>query len=305
MRGTEYAELAAFLAIAEERNFRRAARRLSMSPSALSHSMRDLEERLGARLLNRTTRSVAPTEAGANLLGRLAPAFAEIAAALEVVHAFRDRPSGTIRVNMPRPAADVVFVPALTRFTAAYPDVRLDLIIDDEFIDIVAGGFDAGVRLGELVQRDMVAVRLTPDIRFTIVGSPCYFASRPRPVTPRDLHDHACINYRFARSGAVYDWRFAKGDESLVVSVDGPITTNDLSIGLAAAMEGTGLVRMMEARVAGHVAAGRLIPVLEDWCPRYPGFFLYYPSRRQMSPALRAAIDFFRFKGAAGATASA
>lgn len=295
MRGTEYAELAAFVVIAEERNFRRAARRLQMSPSALSHAMRNLEDRLGARLLNRTTRSVAPTDAGTSLVGSLSPAFAEIAAAVEAVHAFRDRPAGTVRVNMPRAAADIIFVPASTRFAKAYPDVRLELTIDDEFIDIVAGGFDAGVRLGEMIQRDMVAIRLTPDVRFAVVGSPEYFASRPRPVSPRDLRDHACINYRFARSGALYQWRFSKDGESLEVSVDGPITTNDLNISLSAALEGAGLARMLEAQVADHLATGRLIRVLEDWCPSSQGIFLYYPSRHQMSPALRAVVDFFRF----------
>jgi DNA-binding transcriptional LysR family regulator len=292
MRGTEYAELAAFLAITEERNFRRAAKRLTMSPSALSHSMRELEERLGARLLNRTTRSVSPTDAGATLFSRLSPAFAEIAAAVEGVQAFRDRPAGKVRLNMPRVAAEVVFVPGSGRFAQQYPDIRLELITDDAFVDIVAKGFDAGVRLGEFVQRDMISVRLTSD-----VGSPAYFASHTQPITPRDLQDHACVNFRFAHSGDLFPWRFAKGDETLEVSVDGPITTNDVNVNLAAALEGAGLLRTLEAHVAEHIAAGRFVRVLEDWCPSYPGLFLYYPSRRQISPALRAVIDFFRFKG--------
>ncbi|MGL4239064.1 LysR family transcriptional regulator [Tabrizicola sp.] len=296
MRGTEYAELAAFLAIAEESNFRRAAQRLRMSPSSLSHSMRDLEERLGARLLNRTTRSVSPTEAGATLFSRLSPAFAEIAAAVEGVQHFRDRPAGKVRLNMPRAAAEVVFVPGSGRFAQQYPEIRLELITDDAFVDIVAKGFDAGVRLGEFVQRDMISVRLTSDVRFAVVASPSYFASRRHPATPRDLHDHACVNFRFAHNGELFPWRFAKGGESLEVSVDGPITTNDVNVSLAAALEGAGLFRTLEAQVAEHIATGRLVRVLEDWCPSYPGLFLYYPSRRQMSPALRAVIDFFRFR---------
>lgn len=270
MRGTEYAELVAFVAVAEEHSFRRAAARLRLSPSTLSHMVRDLEDRLGARLLNRTTRSLAPTDAGAALLGKISPAFEEIAAAVDAVRTFNDRPSGTVRVNLPRAAAEVIFAPASGRFGQEYPAVQLELTIDDGFVDTVASGYDAGVRLGEFVERDMVAVRLTPDLRFAVVGSPDYFASRSRPMTPHDLRDHACINHRLDRSGALFRWRFAKGSESYKMAVEGPITTNDLTIGLTAAIEGAGLIRTLEAQVARHVEAGRLVQVLEDWCPSIP-----------------------------------
>ena len=294
MRGTEYAELAAFVAVAQERSFRRASVRLGLSPSALSHAIRELEERLGAKLLNRTTRSVAPTDAGLSLLDRLAPAFAEIAGAVGAVSAFRDRPSGTVRVNLPKLAAQMVLAPAFGRFAQAYPEVRLELTVDDGLMDIVAGGFDAGIRPGERVQRDMVAVRVTPDLRTAVVGSPGYFASRPRPHTPRNLRDHACINYRWAKSGALYRWPFGKSGEALEVAVEGPLTLNDTDLILAAALDGVGLACLLENTVAGHVAAGRLVRVLEEWCQPFPGFFLYYPGRRQVPTALRVLIDFFR-----------
>ena len=294
MRGAEYAELAAFVAVAQERSFRRASVRLGLSPSALSHTIRELEERLGAKLLNRTTRSVAPTDAGLGLLDRLAPAFADIAGAVEGVSAFRDQPSGTVRLNLPKLAAQMALAPAFGRFARAYPDVRLELTVDDGLTDIVAGGFDAGIRPGERVQRDMVAVRVTPDLRTAVVGSPGYFASRPRPRTPRDLHGHACVNYRWAGSGALYRWPFEKAGEALEVAVEGPLTLNDTDLILAAALEGVGLACILESAVAGHVAAGRLVRVLEEWCQPFSGFFLYYPGRRQVPAALRALIDFLQ-----------
>lgn len=294
MRGTEYAELAAFVAVAQERSFRRASVRLGLSPSALSHTIRELEERLGAKLLNRTTRSVAPTDAGLGLLDRLAPAFADIAGAVGAVSAFRNRPSGTVRVNLPKLAAQMALAPAFGRFARAYPEVRLELTVDDGLTDIVAGGFDAGIRPGERVQRDMVAVRVTPDLRTAVVGSPGYLASRPRPHTPRNLRGYACINYRWAGSRALYRWPFGKAGEALEVAVEGPLTLNDTDLILAAALDGVGLACLLESAVAGHVAAGRLVRVLEEWCQPFPGFFLYYPGRRQVPTALRALIDFLQ-----------
>ncbi|EYF00313.1 LysR family transcriptional regulator [Chondromyces apiculatus] len=291
MRGTEYADLAAFVAVAQERSFRRASARLGLSPSALSHTIRALEERLGAKLLNRTTRSVAPTEAGLSLLQRLAPAFADITSAVEGVNAFRERPTGTLRLNVPRMAANMVLAPLFGRFARDYPDVRLEVLVEDGLIDIVAQGFDAGIRLGEYVQRDMVAVRVTPDLRAAVVGSPAYLAARPAPRTPRDLRKHACIGFRQVTSGAMYRWEFEREGEALEVAVEGPLTLDDPDLMVAAALDGVGLACSLEHHVADHLAAGRLVRVLEDWCPPFPGFFLYYPGRRQMPAALRALID--------------
>ena len=294
MRGSDYAELLAFAAVAEERSFRRAAARLGLSPSALSHTIRALEERLGAKLLNRTTRSVAPTEAGQGLLDRLAPAFADIDGAVEAVRATSARPSGRVRLNLPKLAAELILAPAFGRFARAYPDVHLELMVDDGLTDVVAAGFDAGIRPGEQLHRDMVAVRVAPDLRTAVVGSPSYLAARPPTRTPRDLADHACINYRFAASGALYRWPFARDSEMLDVAVEGSLTLNDTDLIRAAALDGAGLACTLEDTVADDLAAGRLVRVLEDWCRPFPGFFLYYPGRRQVPPALRALIDMLR-----------
>lgn len=296
MRGTEYAELAAFVAIAQERSFRRAAVRLGLSPSALSHTIRKMEERLGVRLLHRSTRSVAPTEAGHELFEQLASAFADISTALATVRARRDRTSGTVRLNLPKLAAELALAPAFGRFSRTYPDVHLELVVDDGLTDVVAAGFDAGIRPGERVERDMVAVRVSPDLRAAVVGSPEYFASRPPPRTPRDLKDHACVNYRFEASGSLYRWAFARGGETLDVAVEGSVTVNDTGLIRTAALRGAGLAYTLEDVVAEDVASGRLVRVLEEWCPPFPGFFLYYPGRRQMPPALRALIDTLRVK---------
>ncbi len=298
MRGADYAELAAFVAVAQERSFRRAAARMGLSPSALSHTIRELEERLGAKLLNRTTRSVAPTDAGLGLLNRLAPAFADIAGAVEAVRAVQDRPAGTVRLNVPKLAASMALAPVFGRFACAYPDVRLELTVDDGLTDIVAGGFDAGIRPGERVQRDMVAVRVTPDLRAAVVGSPGYFAARPPPRTPRDLRSHLCVNYRYAGSRALFRWMFEKDGEVLDATVEGPLTMNDADLIVTAALEGVGLACTLEGCVADHLAAGRLVRVLDDWCQPFPGFFLYYPGRRHTAPALRALVDFLRITGA-------
>lgn len=292
MRGSEFAELTAFLTVARERSFRRAAARLGQSPSALSHAVRGLEERLGARLLNRTTRSVAPTEAGTALLERIEPAIADLDGALGVVGTFRDRPSGTVRLNLPRLAVDLVLGPAIGRFVEAYPDVRLELTIDDALSDVVAAGFDAGVRIGERVHKDMVAVRLTRDLSLAVVGSPSYFERRPAPQTPHDLKIHACVNYRWAATGALYRWRFDGPDGPIEVAVEGAVTVDDASLLLDFALGGVGLACLPEAVVAPHLSSGRLIRVLQDWPQRVSDFFLYYPGRRHIPPALRALIDF-------------
>ena len=294
MRGTDYSDLASFVAVADVLSFRRAAERLGLSRSALSHATRELEARLGTRLLNRTTRSVALTDAGRALLDRLRPAFADIAGAVETVRAYGDRPSGTVRINLPKLAADIVLASAFGRFAATCPDVRLEVTVDDDLTDIVAGGYDAGVRPGERLQRDMMAVRITRDLRTAVVGSPAYFAGRAPPDRPEDLQDHACINYRWRRSGALYRWPFVRDDKAFDVQVEGPLTLNDTDLILAAALDGVGLACLLEDRVASDLADGRLVRVLEDRSPTFPGFFLYYPGRRQTPPALRALIDFLQ-----------
>jgi DNA-binding transcriptional LysR family regulator len=296
MRGAEYGELRAFAAVAQERSFRKAAARLGVTPSALSHVIRALEERLGAKLLHRTTRSVAPTEAGAVLLGRLLPAMEEMAQAVREVGAFSDHPRGRLRLNLPRLAAEAIFVPRLEAFTRLYPDIVLDLVIDDHMADIVAEGFDAGIRSGAHVHGDMIAVRLTPDLRVAVVASPAYLAARTVPATPHDLREHRCINYRWGQDGAVYRWGFARAGEALEVRVDATITVNDTNLITEFALGGLGFAYMLEDVVAPHVAAGRLVRVLEEWCQPSSGFHLYYSGRRHMSAPLRALVDFFRYK---------
>lgn len=293
-RGTDYAELAAFVTVAQELSFRRAAVRLGLSPSALSHTIRALEERIGARLLNRTTRSVAPTDAGRDLLARLAPAFADIQGAVDAARSQHDQPAGSVRLNLPKVASRLLLTPAFGEFSRAYPGIRVDLTIEDDLGDIVAGGFDAGIRPGEHVQKDMVAVRVTPPLATAIVAAPAYLATRAAPRHPDDLARHACINYRFSRSGAVYRWSLGKGRRLLEANVSGPLSTNDADVLVDAALAGVGLCYTLETQVAAHLAAGRLVRVLDDWCQPFAGFFLYYPSRRQMPVPLRTLVDFLR-----------
>ncbi|HVR49047.1 MAG TPA: LysR family transcriptional regulator [Pseudorhodoferax sp.] len=295
MRGSEFAELEAFAAVAQERSFRRAAARLGLSPSALSHTVRGLEERMGARLLNRTTRSVAPTEIGAALLARIAPAFADIRGAVEAASGTPEHPVGTVRLNMPKLAARVL-TPRLARFAIAHPAIQLELKTEDSFSDIVAGGFDAGVRPGESLHADMVAVRVTPDLRLAIVGAPAYFAAHKPPRTPRDLARHRCINYRFATSGAMYRWPFARRGVSIDVLAPGSLTLDDSDLVVAAALHGAGLGCTLLEHVAEHIATGRLLRVLEGWCPPFPGFYLYYAGRRQLPAPLRTLIEFLRWR---------
>jgi DNA-binding transcriptional LysR family regulator len=293
MARDELQVLAAFLAVAEERSFTKAAKRLGVSPSALSHSMRGLEERIGVRLLARTTRSVSATEAGDLLLARLRPALGDIESAMAQVAGLRERPAGRVRLLVPRLAARSVLGPKLADFTARYPDVVLDVTTDDSLLDIVAGRFDAGIHLGEFLQRDMVAVRVSRDQRPAIVASPHYFAHHPVPVTPHDLVHHRCINIRMGREG-VYRWEFDRGAESLTVGVDGPLETDDFQLTRIAALEGVGLAYAFEDEVAPYLESGALVRVLEDWCPPFPGFYLYYPSRRQQTPALAALVEMLR-----------
>jgi DNA-binding transcriptional LysR family regulator len=257
-----------------------------------------LEQRLGARLLNRTTRSVSPTQAGQALFNRLEPAMSDIEFAVGEVGAFQTRPSGRVRLNLPRLAASLVLTPELGRFGQTYPDIHLDLTIDDAITDVVAEGFDAGIRLGERVERDMIAVRLTPDLRLAVVGAPSYFANRSLPQTPRDLRDHACINYRWSATGALYRWHFEGPDGPLDVDVHGPLTVNDTGIIIEAALGGGGMACLPETSVMQHIASGRLTRVLDDWCRPFSGFFLYYPSRHHMPASLRTLIDFLKLKEA-------
>ena len=286
--------LAVFLAVAEERSFTKAAKRFGVSPSAMSHAIRGLEEDLGVRLLSRTTRSVAPTEAGERLLTRLRPALTDVQEALDQLSGLRDKPAGRVRLLVPRVAGTAVLGPKLAQFTRDYPDVVLDITADDTRLDIVAGGFDAGIHFGEYIQKDMIAVRVSEDTRAAIVGSPVYFTSHPKPKAPRDLMSQRCINFRHGHGGDVYRWEFEKGRKSLSVAVNGPLIVDDVEIVIRAALDGIGLAFVGEDKVEEHLASGALIRVLEDWCQPFPGFFLYYPSRRQQPASLAALIKTLR-----------
>ncbi len=285
--------LSAFLVVAENRSFTQAAKRLGVSQSALSHAMRGLEEQIGVRLLARTTRSVAPTEAGEQLLAHLRPALADIRGALEGISGLRDKPAGRVRLLAPRFAAMTVLAPKLGQFARDYPEAVLDITTDDSRVDLVAAGFDAGIQFGEFIQQDMTAVRVSPDHRPAIVGSPDYFRLHPRPKSPRDLLRHRCINYRHGDAG-VYRWEFDKGKQSLTVAVNGTLVVDDVEIMTRAAIDGVGLAFMTEEHASPHLASGVLVRVLEDWCPPFPGYFLYYPSRRQQPAALAALIETLR-----------
>ena len=293
--------LSAFLAVAEERSFTRAAKRLGVSTSALSHAIQGLEERFGVHLLARTTRSVAPTDAGAHLLARLRPALGDIQGALDQISRLRDRPAGLVRLVVSPIAATTVLTPKLGQFARDYPDVVLDVTTDESRVDLVAGRFDAGIHFGEFIERDMITFRVSPDLRPAIVGSPGYFESHPKPASPRDLPSHRCINFRHGSAG-VYRWEFDKGKQSLTVAVNGPLIVDDAEMMIRAAIDGVGLAFADEARVAPHLASGALVRVLEDWCPPFPGFFLYYPRQRQLPAALAAVIETLRFRPMKDAT---
>lgn len=286
-------DLHTFAVVARWRSFRRAAVELGVSPSALSHTLRVLEARLGVRLLNRTTRSVAPTAAGERLLARLSPALLDIQGALDEVNAFRDSPVGSLRINAPRAAAELVLGPLLNRFLQAHPGMQVELVADDTLVDIVAAGFDAGVRFGERLQQDMVAVPLGPPQRFVVVASPTYIAAHGVPPSPRELLQHHCIGVRFP-SGAAYSWEFAKGAQQLEMAVDGPLALDDMRLMVDAAESGLGFAYVYAQYAVAGLAAGRLCQVLDDWCPEIPGFFLYYPSRKLLPTGLKAFVAMLR-----------
>ena len=292
-----YEQLAIFAIVARERSFTRAAARLGMSQPALSRAMRQLEERLGIRLLARTTRSVSATEAGEHLLRVVAPRFEEIDTELALLSQFRDKPAGRLRITAGEHPAVTILQPALAKILPAHPDIQIEVIVDYGLTDIVAEGYDAGVRLGEQVAKDMIAVRIGPDVRMAVVGSPDYFARHPRPRTPRDLVRHNCIAIRLPTYGGIFPWEFEKKGEELKVRVEGQLVFNNIAMRLDAAVKGLGLTYMPEDLVEAHVRDGALIRVLPDWCPPIPGYHLYYPSRRQSSPAFTVLRDALRYPG--------
>ena len=285
-------DLSAFATVAQERSFTRAAARLGISQSALSHSMRGLEKRLGVQLLARTTRSVSATAAGAAMLREIAPALERIEKAIAEARKQREIPSGRIRLVIPRTATKTVILPKLAAFARTYPEIVLEVISSNDPVDLVAGEYDAGIQLGEFIQRDMIAVRVTNEMRLAVVGSPEYFESNAIPRHPQELKDHACIGFRF--SNGLYRWEFEKGRKALTVSPQGPVSFDDPDLVIQAVLDGVGIGTAMEETLADLIAKGHLIQVLKDWCPLFPGYFLYYPSRRNQSAALAALIDTFR-----------
>jgi DNA-binding transcriptional LysR family regulator len=297
MPRANFDDLLAFLAVVREGSFTGAAAKLGLSQSALSHTIRRLEARLNIRLLTRTTRSLAPTEAGQRLLERLAPHFEQIETELDGLTALRDKPAGTIRITAGEHAAHNVLWSALAKFLPRYPDIHVEVNADSGFTDIVAQRYEAGVRLGEQVAKDMIAVRIGPDTRMIVVGAPGYFADRRQPQRPQDLTSHNCINLRLPTRGGLYAWEFQKGKRELNVRVGGQLIFNTLALMLKAAVAGFGLAFLPEDMVQPFVAEGRLLAVLEDWCPPFPGYHLYYPSRRQTSPAFALLVDALRYRG--------
>jgi len=285
-------ELAAFAVVAEERSFTRAASRLGISQSALSHSMRGLEKRLGLQLLARTTRSVSPTAAGTALLQDLTPALERIERSLAEARKRRESLTGRIRLIIPRTATHMVLLPKLARFARTYPEIVLEVTSSYDPVDLVAGEYDAGVQIGEFIQRDMIAVRVSKDLRLAVVGSPEYFKARKIPRTPRDLKDHACIGFRFG--SGIYRWEFEKGRKALTVNPQGPATFDDPDLVVQAVLNGVGIGTTVEQPISEMIAKGRLVQVLRDWCPTFPGYFLYYPSRRNQPAALAALINTLR-----------
>lgn len=296
MRREDLVDLNAFLIVAEESSFTRAAARLGTSQSSLSHTVRRLEAQLGVRLLTRTTRSVAPTEAGERLLRTLKPALDSIGAEIASLSELREKPAGTIRITASQHAADTVLWPALERLLPDYPDIHVELRIDSSFTDIVTERFDAGVRLGEALAKDMVAVRIGPELRMIVVGAPTYFERHPPPRTPHDLAGHRCINLRMVTSGGLYAWELEKDGREIRVRVEGQLTFNSVPAIVRAAAAGFGLGFVMEDQAAAHLEDGRLVRVLEDWCPPFPGYHLYYPSRRQPSAAFAVLVEALRHR---------
>jgi DNA-binding transcriptional LysR family regulator len=289
-------DLVAFVAIGRERSFTKAAAQLGVSQSALSHAMRELEARLGVRLLTRTTRSVSPTAAGERLLHTLGPRFEEIDAELAALSELREKPAGTIRITATEYAVDTILWPKLAKFLGRYPDVKVEIAMDAALTDIVAQRFDAGVRIGEQVAKDMIAVRVGPDERMAVVGAPSYFRERPEPKKPQDLIGHDCVNLRLPTLGGLYAWEFEKGGREIKVRVEGQLVFNGTYQTLNAALAGFGLAYVPEDIAKPHVAKGRLKRVLEDWCPPFPGYHLYYPSRRQSSAAFALLVEALRHR---------
>jgi len=289
-------DLLAFRAVARERSFTRAAARIGVSPSALSHRLRALEERLGVPLLTRTMRSVAPTEAGERLLAAIGPHFDGIEAELAALSELRDRPAGTIRITTGEHAAATILWPAVSRLLTDYPEINVEISVNAGFVDIVAERFDAGIRLGETIAQDMVAVRIGPDMRMAAVGAPSYFAGRKPPRTPHELAEHNCINLRFPTLGGLYAWEFEKDSRALNVRVEGQLTVNDIALARGAAIDGLGIAYLPEDYLQPEIDAGRLMRVLADWCPPFPGYHLYYPSRRQQSPAFALLVEALRYR---------
>ncbi len=287
-------DLAAFEKVADRGSFTRAAVELGMSTSALSHAIKNLEARLGIRLLQRSNRSVAPSEAGEEFLRTLAPALRDIERGLERLHSWRDSASGTVRITTVRHAYETIIRPVLPQLSRDYPDVTVEVLIDYGLRDIVAERLDAGIRLGEMVEKDMIAVRVGPDLRMAAVASPCYVEKSGAPRTPRDLAGHRCINYRLMGSNSFYAWEFERDGEALDVHVGGQLTFNEPDTMLGAALDGLGVAYVFEDQIQSHVAEGSLVRLLEDWTPPFPGFHLYYPSRRQTPPALAALIGALR-----------
>ena len=283
-------ELEAFIAVARHRSFRKAAEERNVTASSLSHTLRALEARLGIRLLNRTTRSVEPTEAGKHLYARLSGVIADLDQALDEINGFRDTVQGALRLNVPRPAARMLLAPLLGGFLKAHPHVTIEIVTDDQLVDIVAQGYDAGVRFGESLALDMVAVPIGPALRFAVVASPAYLAAHGRPATPAELRARPCIGRRFP-SGVVYAWEFERDGESLSVGVDGPLVLDDDEMMVAAARDDVGIAFVHEFYANEHIRQGALVRLLDAWCPAMPGFYLYYPSRKHMSAALRGLVD--------------
>ncbi|GFE75497.1 LysR family transcriptional regulator [Novosphingobium sp. TCA1] len=297
MAGENYNELAAFVVVARELSFTRAAAKLGVSQSALSQTIRGLEERIGLRLLTRTTRSVAPTEAGRRLFETLAPRFEEIEQELGALSQLRDRPAGSLRINAGEHAAISVLQPALRKIVSENPDVRVEIIVDYGLTDIVAQGFDAGVRLGDQVAKDMIAVRIGPDMRMAVVGSPDYFTRYPVPRTPQDLTSQNCIGIRLPTYGGIFPWDLDKDGHEVNVRIEGQLVFNNISLRLSSALDGLGLAYLPEDQVLEHIEAGRLVRVMEDWCGAFPGYHLYYPSRRHTSPAFQLLVETLRYRG--------
>lgn len=291
------AALTAFLAVARERSFTRAAAQIGVTPSALSHTVRKLEEGIGVRLLTRTTRSVSPTEAGERLLRSIGPHFDQIRAEVAGLSELRDKPAGTVRITTGDHVSESILLPRIAELLPNYPDLHVEIVVDTGFVDIAAEGFDAGVRLGETVARDMIAVRIGPDMRMATVAAPSYFADGPPPRAPHDLAAHNCINLRFPTHGGVYVWEFEKDGRAVNVRVEGQLVVNDIALARIAALKGAGIAHLPHDFVQDRLDSGELVRVLEDWCPPFAGYHLYYPSRRQLSPAMGVIVEALRYRG--------